>query len=269
MLGRDPFIAEVTVDLVHPFNAADGEPLEVELGRNAEKELHVERVVVRHERPRQRAARDRLHHRRLDFEIAARVQESAEAREHPAADLEHAPRILVDDEIEVALPVADLDVAQAVPLFGQRQETLDQELELRDVDRQLVGPRAKQVPFDADEIAEVEQLEDLEVTLADRVLTDVGLDLGLAIRDRDEVGLAEAADRQDAARGLRLDAFGGELVAGPVAVARHQVAHSVRAIERVRIRSDSETEQRLEVGAPLRHLVGFFVLLGAERLACV
>ena len=175
------------------------------------------------EGPGQRPAGDRLHHRRLDFEIAARIEEPAHVREHPAADVEHAPRIGIDDEIEVALSVADLDVAQAVPLFRQWQETLDQKLELRHVDRQLVGPRAEQVSFDTDEIAEVEQFEDLKVTLADRVLADVGLDLRLAVRNRDEVGLAEAADRQDAARGPGLDALGGELVGCPGAVERHQL----------------------------------------------
>ena len=82
VLGRDPLVAEVAVDLVDPLEAADDQPLQIQLRRDAQEELHVERVVVRHERPRQRAAGDRLHHRRLDFEIAARVQEPADRREH-------------------------------------------------------------------------------------------------------------------------------------------------------------------------------------------
>ena len=227
VLRRDPLVAEVTVDLVDAFDAADGQPLEVELRRDPQEQLHVERVVMGHERPRQRAAGDRLHHRRLDFEVAARVQESPDVRQHAAADLEHAPRVGIDDEIEVALPVADLDVAQPVPLLRQRQEALGQELELRDVDRQLVGPRPEQVALDADEVAEVEQLEDREVALADRVLADVGLDLRLAVGEREEVGLAEAADGQDAAGGSRLDALGRQLLAG---LARRSVATSSRTV---------------------------------------
>ena len=38
-----------------------------------------------------------------------------------------APRVGVDDQVEVALAVARLDVGQAVPLLGQRQEALGQE----------------------------------------------------------------------------------------------------------------------------------------------
>ena len=46
--------------------------LEVELGRDAQVERAVERVVVRRERARQRAAVERLQHRRLDLDEAAR-----------------------------------------------------------------------------------------------------------------------------------------------------------------------------------------------------
>ena len=83
VLRRDPFVPEVAVDLVDALDAADRQALQVELGRDAQEELHVERVVVRHERPRQRAAGDRLHHRRLDLEVAARVEEAADAGRAP------------------------------------------------------------------------------------------------------------------------------------------------------------------------------------------
>ena len=49
-------------------------------------------------------------------------------RDDAAARLEHAPRVGVDDEIEVALAVADLDVGQPVPLLRQRQQALGEEV---------------------------------------------------------------------------------------------------------------------------------------------
>ena len=85
VLRRDPLVPEVAVDLEHPLDAADGQPLQIELGRDAQVEIHVERVVMRHERPRQRAAGDRLHHRRLDLEVAARGHELANRRDDAAA----------------------------------------------------------------------------------------------------------------------------------------------------------------------------------------
>ena len=45
----------------------------------------------------------------------------------PRARLEDPPRLGIDDQIEVALPVARLDVGQAVPLLRQRQQALGEE----------------------------------------------------------------------------------------------------------------------------------------------
>ena len=87
-------------------------------------EVEVERVVVGDERPRERAAGDRLHHRRLDLEEAARREEAAEGLEEQRALPEDVAGLGVGDQVEVALAVAALDVLQAVPLLGQRLQRL-------------------------------------------------------------------------------------------------------------------------------------------------
>ena len=205
---RDAFVAEIAVDLVHALEAAHDQPLEIQLGRDAQKQIDVERVVMRAERPRHRAAGNRLHHRRLDLEIPAAVEELAQRREHLAAHLEHFARLGIDDEIEIALAIADLDVGQAVPLLRQRQMALRQKLEARRPDRQLVGARAEQMPFDADDVAEIEQPEHLEIALRERVLPDVDLDARSAVGQHQKIRLAEAADAENAAARDRVDACG-------------------------------------------------------------
>ncbi len=64
--GGDALVAEDPTDLVHPLHAADDQPLEVQLERDAQVELHVERVVVGgeraergHRRPRRAAPASR------------------------------------------------------------------------------------------------------------------------------------------------------------------------------------------------------------------
>ena len=202
----DAFVAEVAVDLEHPLDAADHQALQVQLRRDAQIQLHVERVVMRHERPRQRAAGDRLHHRRLDLEKAARDEKLANRGDRPAADLEHAAHVGIDDEIEIALAVADLDVLQTVPLLRQRNEALRQKLEPRRPDRQLVGLGAEQMAGDADVIAVVEQLRQAKSRSRQRVLPDVDLNAAAAVGEHEEARLAEAADADDAAGGDGLDA---------------------------------------------------------------
>ena len=250
MLRRNPLVPEVAVDLEHLLEPADRQPLQIQLGRDPQVEIHVERVVMRDERPRERAAGDRLHHRRLDLEVAARGHELADRRDDAAARLEDAARVGIDDEIEIALPVADLDVGQAVPLLRQRQQALRQEVQPRRPDRELVGLRAEQPALDADPVAEIEQLEDLEIERRQRVLPDVDLDLRAAVGQHEEVRLAERADRENAAARDGLDALGLELVVRPLAVRPPRARQScARRVEPARVDLDAELRELLR-GSP-------------------
>ena len=87
----DPLVPEVVPDLVDPLEPADQQPLEIQLVRDAQVERHVERVVVRHERPRRRAAVERLQDRRLDLEEAPPVEERRIEAISAGAELEDAP----------------------------------------------------------------------------------------------------------------------------------------------------------------------------------
>ena len=112
VLTRQPFVAEVAVDLVDPLESADDEALQVQLRRDPHEQLHVERVVMRDERARGGAADDRMHHRRLDLEEVARVEELADAAHDLRALAEHRADVGIDREIDVALAIARLDVAR-------------------------------------------------------------------------------------------------------------------------------------------------------------
>ena len=258
VLRGDPLVAEVPVDLEHLLDAADDEPLQIELGRNAHVERHVERVVMRDERARQRAARHRLHHRRLDFEEAARDQKLANRRDDAAAHLEDASRVRVDDQIEIALPIAGLDVLEAVPLLRQRQQALREELQRRRMDAELVGLRPEQVALDADPVAEVEQLEDAEVERGHGILADVDLNARAAVGELQEPAFPNVRIAR-----MRPASPGGDLRRrrAPRWFLRRARRRSwligVVRLEALRIRIDAELLQRLEIGPALDDLIGF------------
>ena len=65
-------------------------------------------------------------------------------------------RLGVHDQVDVALPVARLDVLQAVPLLGQRPQRLGQEAHVLHGHRELAGAGAEQLAGDADEVADVQ-----------------------------------------------------------------------------------------------------------------
>ena len=78
-------VPEVLADLVHPLEPADDQPLQIELRRDAQVEVAVQRVVMRDEGPRRRAARQVGEHRRLDLDEAAVVEEAPDAADDFAA----------------------------------------------------------------------------------------------------------------------------------------------------------------------------------------
>ncbi len=78
MLERDAFVAEVASDLIDPLEVADQQTLEIQLERDAQVHVLFQLVVMRDERPRCRAAVNRLQDGRLDFEEALVVEELAQ-----------------------------------------------------------------------------------------------------------------------------------------------------------------------------------------------
>ncbi len=194
VLGGDALVPEVSIDLVHPVQAAHHQALEVQLGRDAQVERHVERVVVRHERLGRGAPRDRLHHRGLHFEEAPRVEERAQGRDEAALHDEGLADLGIDDQVDIASAVTSFHVLQAVPLFGQGTEGLGEELELLHRHRQLGGARAEQLAGDPDEVAHVE-IHEGRVRGAEHVGAGVDLDLAGLVPQHREAALAVVAHR--------------------------------------------------------------------------
>ena len=156
VLVGDALVAEVLADLVDLLEPADDEALEVELVRDAQVEVGVELVRVRDERLGERAAVARLQDRSLDLDEPARVEVAADGRHELAADEEVAPRLLVDEEIEVALAIAGLRVHDTVVGVGKRPPDLREELELGHRKRRLAALRLRGMAAHADDVPQVD-----------------------------------------------------------------------------------------------------------------
>ena len=143
VLVRDALVAEVLADLVDALEAADDEALEVELGRDAQVEVGVELVRVRDERVRERAAVPRLQDRRLDLDEAVLVQVAADRGDDPRAQEEELARVLVHQQVEVALPVARLRVGEPVERVREAGSGSSRAPQLVDRERRLAAARAR------------------------------------------------------------------------------------------------------------------------------
>jgi hypothetical protein len=209
VLERDALVAEVLAELVDALEAADDQALEVELGGDPQEQRAVELVVVRRERARERAAVDRLEHRRLDLDEAALVEPPAHRGDHLGAHDEQLARLLVGDEVELAVAVAQLDVLEPVALLGRRAQRLREHAEVLEAQRQLAAARAQDRALGTDQVAEVEVQQALEGFLAELVDARHQLDAPRAVDHVEERGLAllapggEAAGDAPALVGLR------------------------------------------------------------------
>ena len=102
--GVGALVAERPAQLEHLGDAADGQPLEVQLRRDAQVQREVVGVDVGVERARVGAAVHPLQDRRLDFEEAALDERGAHRVHRRRPYPQHLPRGRVDDEVEVPLP---------------------------------------------------------------------------------------------------------------------------------------------------------------------
>ena len=193
VLVRDALVTEVLADLVHLLEPADDEPLEIELRRDAQVEVGIELVVVCHERLRERASVARLEHRRLDLDEAALVEVTADRSDDAAAQDEARARLLVDEQVEIALPVPRLRVDE--PVVGVRQwaPRPGEHLDLVGRERRLPTPGPGRVSGGADEVPEV------DVDRAAAVLGTQQLQSPRAVDQIQERQLAVSTPRHDTA----------------------------------------------------------------------
>ena len=113
------------------------QPLEVQLGGDAQVEVEVVGVDVGLERPGVGAAVDRLQDRGLDLGEAAGVQRVADAAHDRGPLVGRGARLGPHDQVDVPRPDARLGVGQALVLVGQRPQRLAGQQHRVGADRQL------------------------------------------------------------------------------------------------------------------------------------
>jgi len=213
--------------------------------------------VVSGERPRERAAVERLEDRGLHLEEPALVEPAADRRDHARAQDEELARLLVGDQVELALPVARLHVLEPVELLRRREQRLGEERPVVDADGQLAPPGGEGGAVHSDDVAQVERCEPLEALLAEHVAPGLELNAAGAVHEVEEgraavpatrgqpagqpvarvglgpgleavVRLAHALDRNDARILVRegVEAVGAQLLQLRAAVGRRLLGHA-------------------------------------------
>ena len=156
VLVRHALVAEILRELVDLLETTDDQALQVELVGDAEVDVLVEVVRMGDERLRESTAVTGLENRRLDLDEAFAVEIRADRRDHQRADDRVAPRVLVHQQVEVALAVPDLGVGNAVERVGKRAADLPEQHHLVDGDRRLAATRLRRAAGHPHDVAQVE-----------------------------------------------------------------------------------------------------------------
>src|SRR5439155_12111452 len=95
-----------------------------------------------------------------------------------------AARVLVHEQIQVSLPVAELDVTEAVPLLGERPERFGEQRHALTANAQFAAAGLDDLAGRADPVAEVEVVEARVALGPEARLLDEELDLaGVVAKD--------------------------------------------------------------------------------------
>jgi hypothetical protein len=154
------------------------------------------------------AAADGVEQRRFDLEEAARVEESPERLDHLCPSAEHLGDGGIGEEVHVALAVALLDIFEAVPLGGRRQQGFAEVLVAPRADRQGARLGADGRAFHQHVVGEIEELELRGVALRQAVRSNQRLRIAVRGADHEE----GAALRDHAPEEWKVRGVGGELV---------------------------------------------------------
>ena len=193
VLGVHSLIAEDAANLVNALHTAHDQAFQIKLRLDAQDHIHVQRVVVRIEGLGGGADLKGRQNRSIDLQETAAVKKSTQLPQNAAALDEGLLHLGIDDQVHVALTIAELPVRHAVKLFGQGPERLGQQHHTFDMHGDLLRLRLEHVAGDADDIADIILAEILEFLLADRIGPGIELDLALVVLNMAENGLPHAA----------------------------------------------------------------------------
>ena len=180
MVAVHTLVAEVLSDFIDALEAAYDESLQIELGGDTHVHILVERIEVSDEWAGRSTTCDALQGRSLHLCITSVVKHTAQGAQYCGTLQEGVLHAVVDDEVDIALAIAqlwviELVVSHAVLVLHDREwlEALGEQAQLLGVNRDLAGLCAEDETLDADEVTDVEQFFEYRIV---KVLVLVGTD---------------------------------------------------------------------------------------------
>lgn len=131
--------------------------------------------MVGDKRPSGGTAGNYIQHRRFYFQEPPLQQVAAECLNNSAPRFKHFSHVRIDDQIEVALPIADFHVLQPIPLVWQRPQRLGHHQEVIYLDADLAAAGTENAAINSDDVADVQLAELFILGFSNLIHPDVQL----------------------------------------------------------------------------------------------
>src|SRR6266540_4546841 len=141
----------------------------------------------------------RLQDWRLHFNEAPFLEEAPGFANNGDPFFEHRARTFVGEKIKITLPVTRFDVLEPVPFFRERPQRLGEQLECLDFYCWFPAFGDKTCPFNANEIAYVEQPKKIDQFRPNLLCVNVNLNAAGDVTQVEKMAFPHVAMRRDAA----------------------------------------------------------------------
>ncbi len=165
-------VSELTSNLVNSLKTTDNQLLEVKLGSNSHKQIHVQIVMVGNEGLGSGTTSNQVHHGGLNLNKVSGVKVLADVRNDLRSGNEAITGRVVHDQIKVSLSVSRLKILETVVLSREHVQGGGQELDRLNKDRELtlttlLGSGAEGVTGNTDNVTTSQEIMDrVELLLA-------------------------------------------------------------------------------------------------------
>jgi hypothetical protein len=191
---------------------------------------------------------NRLENGGFELEEPVVIEVPADKGYDPAPVPEGLPALLVDDQVNVPLAVALLDIGESMELLGKGADRLAQESKRIYPDCDLTQFCPEHMASNPDDVSPFDELvEELELLFAEIVFTNIELDLATFVPYVSKDGFAMVSDNVNpAGSGDRINT----LFMGDICIAGLDIEHRVLPVKRRREDHDTFVLERTDLVKP-------------------
>ena len=153
----------------------------MQLGRDAQIHIDVERVVVCDKRTRNSTARFSHENRRFHLYITDVIEIFADGFDDKRPCKERFFNFGVHNQVHIALTIPQIGILKAMKFLGQRQQRLGQQLDHGGFHRYLARVGLEHFAFNTDDIADVKLFKCRVRFFTEHVAADIKLNLAVHI----------------------------------------------------------------------------------------